>query len=106
MTGDKQCAMDLAIIRMQESRLDEAVALCRVLIEADSGNAQSHLTLCECLILQAQTEMRTLGFTDEPIRKLREAVESATTALKILPSDLSRTKAGGLMCLVHAPTPS
>ena len=92
VTRDKQCAMDLAIIRMQESRLDEATALCRVLIEADSGNVQSHLTLCECLILQAQTEIRTLGFTDEPIGKLREAVESATRALELLPSDLVEQK--------------
>ena len=97
VTGDKQCAMDLATIRMQESRLDEAIALCRSLIEADSGNAQSHLTLCECLILQAQTEMRTLGFTDEPIRKLREAVESATTALEILPSDLVEQRQAALV---------
>ena len=87
VTRDKQCAMDLATIRMQESRFGEAVALCRFLIEADAKNAQSHLTLCECLIRQAQAEIRTLGFTNEPIGKLREAVESATMALEILPSD-------------------
>ena len=97
VTRDKHCAMELATIRMQEARLDEAAALCRVLIEVDAGNAQSHLILCECLILQAQTEIRTLGFTDEPIGKLREAVESATTALEFLPSDLVEQRQAALV---------
>ena len=41
VTRDKQCAMDLATIRMQESRFDEAAALCRVLIGADLENAHA-----------------------------------------------------------------
>ena len=97
ITRDKQCALDLATVRMLESRFDEAAALCRVLLEADSGNAQARLTLCECLIRQAQTEIRTLGFTDEPIYKLREAVESATIVLDILPNDLVEQRQAALV---------
>ena len=97
VTRDKQCAMDLATIRMQESRFDEAAALCRVLIGADLANSHAHLTLCECLIRQAQTEIRKFGFTDESIVKLREAVESATTALEILPDEFVEPRQAALV---------
>ena len=88
ITKDKQCALVIAGIRLQQQRFDEAVSLCRSAIKIDAEYAYAHLTLSECLLLQSQSEIRTLGFTDAPIGKLREAVETATKALESLPIDL------------------
>ena len=95
ITKDKQCALVIAGVRMQQLRFAEATALCQSLIEDDGEYAYAHLTLSESLLRQAQTEIRTLGFTDTS--KLHEAVEASARALDILPIDLQEQRQTALI---------
>ncbi len=87
---DRQCGLALAEIRIQQSRFEEAFALCRSLIEADPADPNAHLALGEWLIAATQA-VRGLPVDppDETLTLLREAEEEATRAIDLLrPTEL------------------
>ena len=82
---DRNCGMTLAEIRARQSRFDEAVALCRSLVEAEPEGTATHLVLSECLLNQAHAELRLSGsHSSESLARLREAEASATRAIQLL----------------------
>ena len=105
MTQDRQCGLVLAMIRMQESRFDEAVTLCRYLIKAHSEDATIHLTLSECLLGEVQAGRLPVGYTDESVAQLREAEAEATRAIELLgPTELKAPYCGALVARAIART--
>ena len=82
---DRNCGMILAEIRVRQSRFDEAVALCRSLVEAEPEDTATHLVLSECLLNQAHAELRLPGGqSSESLARLREAEARATRAIQLL----------------------
>lgn len=92
ITRDQQCGLVLATIRMQQSRFQEAVELCRALIEADSEDAGAHMALSRCLLNYAQVDALPIRYTDEVITQLREAVVEAARAIELLQSSELRAR--------------
>ena len=83
VTQDQKCGLVLARIRVQQSRFEEAVALCRSLVEANVEDAAAHLALSECLLSYAQAGRPRVGNTDELLAQLCEAEAEATGAIKL-----------------------
>ena len=82
---DRNCGMILAGIRVRQSRFEEAVALCRALVEAAPKDTATHLVLSECLLNQAHAELRLSGsHSSESLARLREAEASASRAIQLL----------------------
>ena len=86
ISQDKQCRLILAGIRIQQSRFQEAAALCRALTEADPDDAAAHLALSECLLNWVQAGHLP---ADVAVIRIREAEAEATRALELFePTDL------------------
>ena len=86
---DQQCSLVLARIRVQQSRYEEAVALCRSLAEADAEDSVAHLALSQCLLTYAQANRLPVGHMDESLARLREAEAVASRAIELLrPTEL------------------
>ena len=84
---DRNCGMTLAEIRVRQSRFEEAVALCRTLVEAEPKDTAIHLVLSECLLNQAHAELRLSGsHSSESLERLHEADKRATRAIQLLRS--------------------
>ena len=92
ITRDLQCGLVLAGIRMKQSRFEEAVTLCRSLVQEDPDDADAHLALGECLLNYAQADRHLVGYTDELIERLQEAETEATQAVALLQNTELRTK--------------
>ena len=80
ISQDKQCSLVLAGIRIQQSRFQEAAALCRALTEADPDDATAHLALGECLLNWVQAGHLP---ADVAVIRIREAEAEATRALEL-----------------------
>ena len=86
---DQQCSLVLARIRVQQSRYEEAVTLCRSLVEADAEDSVAHLALSQCLLTNAQANRLPVGHMDESVARLREVEAEATRAIELLrPTEL------------------
>ena len=86
---DKQCKLVLSKIRMKQSRFDEAVELCRSLVEDDRKDATASLALSQSLLNYVQENLPLARYTTKSVVLLREAKEEASRALCILePTEL------------------
>ena len=83
ITQDKQCSLVLVGIRMQQSRFQEAEALCRALTEADPDDAVAHLALSECLLNWVQADRLPADDPNDLVTRIREAEAEATRALEL-----------------------
>ena len=89
ITQDKQCSLVLVGIRMQQSRFQEAEALCRALTEADPDDAVARLALSECLLNWVQADRLPADDPNDLVTRIREAEAEATRALELFePTDL------------------
>ena len=82
--GDKQCRLVLSRIRVRESRFDEAVAMCRSLVEDDSEDATARLALSQCLLNAFQEDSPLTRYISKPVDFLHEAKEEANRVLDLL----------------------
>ena len=83
ITQDKQCSLVLVGIRMQQSRFQEAEALCRALTEADPDDAVARLALSECLLNWVQADRLPADDPNDLVARIREAEAEATRALEL-----------------------
>jgi len=81
---DSQCGLVLASTWAQKSRLEDAVTLCRSIIEIAPREANAHLALSQFLFNQAQNGTSMNILTEESLSLLREAETEANHALEIL----------------------
>ena len=90
ITRHGECGLALARIRLLQSRFEEAVALCRSLVEASPEDYYAHLLLSECLLVDGQTNRSSpVGQADETLVKLREAEAEASRVMELLqPTEL------------------
>ena len=68
---DRQCLLVLASIRTRQNRWEEAVALCRSVVEIDSEDASAHLALSQFLLNYAQSQWGRMAIVDTKPFKLR-----------------------------------
>ena len=83
MRQDKQCSLILVGIRIQQSRFQEAEALCRALTESDPDDAVAHLALSECLLNWVQANRLPADDAQDSVTRIREAEAEATRALEL-----------------------
>ena len=81
MSGDIQCSLVLANIRVSQSRSGEAVTLCRSLAASNPEDASVHVALSQFLLRNAQEDRHVAGYTDNWESRLREAEKEATLAV-------------------------
>ena len=104
ITGDRECGLVLAWVRVQQSCLKEAVTICRSLTEAYSESALVHLALSQCLIGKAEADRRhPTGDEDETLAGLCEAEAEATRAIDLLePTELNAPRQESLIARAGA----
>ena len=95
---DRQCLLVLASIRTRQNRWEEAVALCRSVVEIDSEDASAHLALSQFLLNYAQSQCQLTGYTKDTVRLFQEAKAEATLALGCLTD--TQMNAQSRRCLV------
>ena len=80
----------LPVVRVQQARYDDASDVYRSLIDADPNDAQTHLGLGQCLLIQAQVERLPVAYSKEDLARLCEAEIEADRAVELLrPTQLS-----------------
>ena len=84
--GDKQCRLVLSRIRIKQSRFDEAIALCRSLVEDDPNDATARLALSQCFLNSFQIDPPLIRYGSKPVDFLHKAKEEADKALSLLQS--------------------
>ena len=98
ITRDRQCALVLSDIWVRQSRFEEAVTLCRFLIETDPEDAVASFALSGCLLNYAQSDRLAVGYTDGSLARFREAEASATRAIELLqPTELKARRRDALV---------
>lgn len=89
-TKELPSALALASIRVKQARYDDAKDVYRSLIDADPNDAQTHLGLGQCLLVQAQVERLPVAYSKEDLARLGEAETEADRAVELLrPTQLS-----------------
>lgn len=89
-TKELPSALALARVRVQQERYDDAKDVYRSLIDTDPNDAQTHLGLGQCLLVQAQVERLPVAYSKEDLARLREAEIEADQAVELLrPTQLS-----------------
>ena len=86
ISGDMQCSLVLANIRVSQSRSGEAVTLCRSLAATNPEDASVHVALSQLLLQNAQEDRHVAGYTDNWESQLKEAENEATLAVDTLRS--------------------
>ena len=81
LTRDQQCGLILTAIRIEQSRLEEALTICSALIEAEPEFADTQLAFAECIVSIAQASRLSTILT-EVGQSLSEALATATKAIK------------------------
>ena len=84
IVSDPQCSLVLARVRVLQSRFEEAITLCRSLVETDPEDPDALLALSECLLHFVQSNSPLVGFSDDTFEKLREAEFLAAKAIEFL----------------------
>ena len=95
---DRQSLLVLASIRTRQNRWEEAVTLCRSVVEIDSEDASAHLALSQFLLNYAQSQCQLTGYTKNTVTLFQEAKAEATLALGFLTD--TQMNAQSLRCLV------
>lgn len=89
-TKELPSALALARVRVQQERYDDAKDVYRSLIDTVPNDAQTHLGLGQCLLVQAQVERLPVAYSKEDLARLREAEIEADQAVELLrPTQLS-----------------
>ena len=83
---DKQCRLVLSRIRIKQSRFNEAIALCRSLVEDDPNDATARLALSQCFLNSFQIDPPLIRYGSKPVDFLHKAKEEADKALSLLQS--------------------
>ena len=81
---DQRCSQVVIGIRMQQSRVEEAISLGRSLIALFPDDAEAHLALSQCLFYFSESERHETGYNDELMARLSEIVTIATRAIELL----------------------
>ena len=81
---DQRCSQVVIGIRMQQSRVEEAISLGRSLIALFPDDAEAHLALSQCLFYFSESERHETGYSDELMERLSEIVTIATRAIELL----------------------
>ena len=90
LSRDHACVLVLAGVRVEQSRLQDAIRLCRLLAESDPEDAVAHLALSQCCLCLADAVRRLqIGHGDETLERVREAEAEASRAIDLLaPTEL------------------
>ena len=86
IVNDSQCALVMVSIRAYQGRFEDALHLCRSLVESDAEDAYAHIALSQCLLMQFQSKDLQAGYDGDSLSSLREAESEADLAVSILQS--------------------
>ena len=81
---DQRCSQVLIGIRMQQSRIEDAISLGRCLVELFPDDPDAHLVLSQCLFYDLEKERHNTGYSDELMARYSEVVTIATRAIELL----------------------
>ena len=103
ISQDRQCGLALASIRMQQSRPEEVVDLCRSLVRRDPEDASAHLVLSQCLLDYSRQDRLPVGYSGEKPKLLHEIEVEATCAIELLqPTELNSRYQAALVARASA----
>ena len=81
---DKTCALALAGILLNQSRADEAIEVCRTLVEVYADDPDVHLALAEHLMYARRQDAPAAAFSQETVDHYVEIDRETTLALELL----------------------
>ena len=81
---DERCAHVVIGVRMEQLRIEEAISICRGLVDAFPDEAEAHLALSQCLFHRCETERHAAGYSEDLIRGFSEVAAIASRAVELL----------------------
>ena len=81
---EQASASALAMVRTQQARHEDAIAVYRSLVDTYPDDAHAHLGLSNCLLTYAQVDRLPVGYRNESLTMLREAETEADRAVSLL----------------------
>ncbi len=81
---DARCAQVVIGIRMEQSRIEEAIAISRDLVNSFPDDADAYLALSQCLFYRWETARHVTGYSNDLMDGLSEVVTFATQAIEHL----------------------